>query len=101
LKSTGKILRNNSFEAPRSKDKLAKPWRVGAYVSNATILFGFGESIELIDSNIASASKSLIGYPNSESPHRDESFRNLMVAMTPSNPKMARAFYFALIDFDF
>lgn len=101
LKSTGEMLRNNGFEVPEDEEKLKEPWRVGEYAAKATLLFGFGRSVELVDSNIASAAENLLEYPHTSAPHKDEELRALMFALTPSSPDIARAFYFALIDFKF
>ena len=95
------MLAENDFEVPRDSDKLMKPWRVGRYAANATLLFGFDRSVELVDSNIASTAEKMLDYPQSSAPHRDQDFRDLMSALTPRSADVARAFYFALIDFDF
>lgn len=101
LKSVGEMFKENSFEVPEDEEKLQKPWRVGRYAGKATMLFGFDHSVELIDSNIASAAENILEYPHTSAPHKDQDFRALMLALTPSSPEMARAFYFALIDFGF
>jgi|APHM01.1.fsa_nt_gi A/G-specific DNA glycosylase len=101
LNATGDMLMDNGYKVPKDRKKLEEPWRVGKYVANATLLFGFGQSVELVDSNIASAAESLLKYPHESAPHEDDEFRALMAALTPSSPRIARAFYFALIDFEF
>ena len=101
LKSVGEMLKENNFEVPEDEEKLQKPWRVGEYAAKATMLFGFDHSVELIDSNIASAAENILGYPHTTAPHKDQDFRALMSSLTPSSPEIARAFYFALIDFEF
>jgi A/G-specific adenine glycosylase len=101
LKSVGEMLDQNNFEVPENIEKLQKPWRVGKYVAKATMLFGFDHSVELVDSNIASAAENILNYPHKSAPHKDQDFRALMSALTPSSPEISRAFYFALIDFKF
>lgn len=101
LKSVGEMFKENSFKVPKDEEKLQKPWRVGQYASKATMLFGFDHSVELIDSNIASAAENILEYPHTSAPHKDQEFRALMSALTPSSSEIARAFYFALIDFEF
>lgn len=101
LVEVGEMLEEHSFVVPQDAEELAQPWRVGRYAANATLLFGFGHSVELVDSNIAAAAESILNYPLPPAPHKDKDFRDLMKALTPSNAEIARAFYFALIDFDF
>lgn len=101
LKSVAEKLKENNFEIPEDRNELMEPWRVGSYAANATLLFGFDNSVELVDSNIASAAENMLNYPHSSAPHRDEDFRDLMRALNPASSDVARAFYFALIDFDF
>ena len=101
LVEAGNMLAENDFSVPRKREKLIKPWRVGKYAANATVLFGFNKPIELVDANVASAGKNILDYPLNEPAHRDKKFRRLMKSLTPSDPRIARSFYFALIDFDF
>lgn len=101
LKSVGDMFSENGFEVPEDREKLQQPWRVGEYAAKATLLFGFDNSVELVDSNIASAAENLLDYPHKSAPHKDDDFRDLMSALTPSSPELARSFYFALIDFEF
>jgi adenine-specific DNA glycosylase len=101
LKSVAEMLKENNFEVSEDEEKLQNPWRVGEYAAKATMLFGFGHSVELIDSNIASAAENILDYPHTTAPHKDQDFRALMSTLTPSSPETARSFYFALIDFEF
>lgn len=100
LVEVGEMLKEHNFKVPQDAEKLANPWRVGKYAANATLLFGFGQSVELIDSNVATAAEASLNYPLPTAPHKDKDFRELMNALTPSESKIARAFYFALIDLD-
>ena len=101
LIEVGEMLAENNFHVPKNSKELSKPWRVGKYAANATLLFGFNCSVELVDSNVAAAAENILDYPLSTAPHKDEEFRELMKSLTPSDPETARAFYFAFIDFDF
>lgn len=90
----------NSWDGsiPRDVEKLKKPWRVGAYSARATMLFAFGVSSPLVDANIARIVERFFPYRMPLQPHKNTDIYNLMGALTPSDPCMARAFYLGLLD---
>lgn len=100
LQSVSEMLKENGFEVPKEKEILMRPWRVGPYVANATLLFGFDKSIELIDTNIAQTVEELLKYPLPGAPHKDLEFRSFMRLLTPNSPAVARPYYLAMIDFE-
>ncbi len=100
LQSASEMLKENGFEVPEEREMLIRPWRVGPYVANATLLFGFDKSIELIDTNIAQTVEELLDYPLPRVPHKDPEFRNFMRLLTPNSPAVARPYYLAMIDFE-
>ena len=100
IQSAAKMLEKNDFKVPEDREKLMQPWRVGPYVANATLLFGFDKSVELIDTNTVETVGNLLDYPLPRVPHKNEDFRNFMRLLTPKSSDIARPYYLAMIDFN-
>lgn len=92
------LVSEHGGEVPASPEELKRPWRVGEYSANATLLFAFGEPRPLVDANIARIIERYLGYEMPDQPHKDTDIYALLDSLTPSEPDTARAFYFALID---
>lgn len=83
---------------PNSVKELQRPWRVGAYSARACCLFAFEQPLALVDTNTSRVIERVLGYEMPEQPHKSTAVYQLLDALTPSDPALARAFNLALLD---
>jgi len=83
---------------PESLDALKEPWRVGDYSARACLIFSFGQSQPLVDSNFARVVERLFNYEMPSQPHKSDTVYELLGALVPNKPSIARAFNFAILD---
>lgn len=83
---------------PASIEALKQPWRVGSYTARATLVFARGESLALVDVNFARVIGRVLGYDMPDQPHKNDEVYDLLDALVPSEPALARAFNLAILD---
>jgi len=99
LTAVGELFREEyDGQVPDSTEELKRPWRVGEYSARATQLFARGKSIGLVDSNFSRVIGRILGYEMPRQPHKSEEVYELMDALTPSEPEVARSFNLAILD---
>lgn len=92
------IVTEHGGEVPDSLTELKRPWRVGDYSARACQLFARGDPRALVDSNFARVIGRALSYEMPSQPHKSDSVYNLMEALTPDDPALARAFNLAVLD---
>jgi A/G-specific adenine glycosylase len=85
-------------EVPTDLAELQRPWRVGTYSARACLLFAYGEPQGLVDVNTARIISRVFGYEMPSQPHKSNTVQELLDALVPEAPGIARAFSFALLD---
>jgi len=88
----------HSGEVPCSIEALQEPWRTGPYAARATVQFAFGQPVAIVDSNFARILARVFNIDLPEQPHKSDAVYELLEALVPSEPSMARAFNLALLD---
>jgi len=85
-------------DVPESLEALKQPWRVGDYSARACLVFAFGHSQPLVDTNFARVVERLFNYEMPSQPHKSDTVYELLGALVPNEPSVARAFNFAILD---
>lgn len=93
LKEIGKIL--GGSEVPSTRGELLELPQVGPYVANATLCFGFGENVPIVDSNIRRVYTRLFYWNNNDV--SDSVIWDLARRILPEDE--AQRFNLALLDF--
>jgi A/G-specific adenine glycosylase len=96
--SAALIVNEHNGSVPPSLEALKSPWRVGDYSARATLLFAFQQPQPLVDANIARIVGRYFDYPMPDQPHKQVDVYDLMRALTPTDPGVARGMYFAFLD---
>jgi A/G-specific adenine glycosylase len=99
LREVGDIFTNQfNGKVPESVDELKKPWRVGDYSARATQLFARGKQMALVDTNFARVIGRIFNYEMPRQPHKSKDVYELLEALTPDDPDIARSFNLAILD---
>lgn len=88
----------NDGDVPRDLDELKRPFRIGPYTARATLLFGFDDPHALVDTNFARIIERVFGYEMPAQPSKSDAVYQLLEALVPSDPAVARAFNLAMLD---
>lgn len=83
---------------PESLEALKQPWRVGNYSARACLMFAFGHSQPLVDTNFARVIGRVFDYKMPSQPHKSDTVYELLGALVPNEPSVARAFNLAMLD---
>ncbi|WP_323174106.1 hypothetical protein [Natrialba sp. PRR66] len=99
LRDAATIIREDyGGQVPEDLDALQRPWRAGPYCARATLLFAFGVSIELVDTNFVRVFSRVFDYEMPSQPHKRDQVYQLIRGVTPTDPELARAFNLAILD---
>ncbi|SFR97405.1 A/G-specific DNA-adenine glycosylase [Halomicrobium zhouii] len=99
LKEIGELfVEEHAGKVPDSLDELTRPWRAGTYSARACQLFARGEPLALVDANYSRVIGRVLGYQMPDQPHKSDDVYELMEALVPKEPGLARAFNFAILD---
>lgn len=99
LQEIGELfVEEHNGEVPDSIGELTRPWRAGAYSARACQLFARGEPLALVDANFARVIGRVLGYQMPSQPHKSEAVYELLAALVPDEPGLARAFNLAVLD---
>lgn len=99
LQEIGELfVEHHEGEVPDSLEELKRPWRAGDYSARACQLFARGKPFALVDSNFARVIERVFGYNMPTQPHKSDAVYDLMNALTPRDPPLARAFNLAILD---
>jgi len=99
LSEAGELLvEEHSGTVPLSRAELMRPWRVGEYTARATQLFAHGKPVALVDANFARVIGWVLEYEMPAQPHKSADVYELLEALTPDNPGLARSFSLAILD---
>lgn len=85
-------------KVPESIEDMKKPWRVGNYSARACQVFSRGEPLALVDANFVRVFGRVLGYEMPRQPHKSEAVYDLLNALVPADPDLARAFNLAILD---
>lgn len=99
LKEVGELFtEKHGGKVPDCLEELKRPWRAGEYSARACQLFARKEPYGLVDSNIARVVERVFSYDMPTQPHKSDAVYDLMNALTPEDPPLARAFNLAILD---
>lgn len=87
-----------SGSVPKSLEALKQPWRVGDYSARACLVFAFGHAQPLVDTNFARVIGRVFDYEMPTQPHKSDTVYELLGALVPNEPSVARAFNLAILD---
>lgn len=85
-------------DVPESLEALKQPWRVGDYSARACLVFAFGHAQPLVDTNFARVVGRIFDYEMPSQPHKSDTVYELLDALVPNEPSVARAFNLAILD---
>ena len=85
-------------DVPESLEALKQPWRVGNYSARACLVFAFGHAQPLVDTNFARVIGRVFDYEMPSQPHKSDTVYDLLDALVPNEPSVARAFNLAILD---
>lgn len=98
LRSVADHLTDFGDEVPASEQALRKPWGVGRYAGRATLIFAFGRSMGLVDTNFERVLRRVFDLELPTQPHKDDEVHELYDALAPSDPRICRAYSLAILD---
>ena len=98
LRSVADHLAEYGDEVPESEQALREPWGVGRYAARATLIFAFGNSMGLVDTNFERVLGRVFDLSFPTQPHKDDRVHELYDALAPDDPGVCRAYSLAILD---
>lgn len=92
------LVRDHGGEVPRSYHELCMLPGVGEYVSTAVLVFGFGERLTVLDSNVLRILGRYFGIEFPDHARRSGRVRRWANLLAPADPEACRRYNWALID---
>lgn len=88
----------HSGEVPDSMDELLQLPGVGQYAATAVMVFAFGHSMTVVDSNVLRVFRRYFGWDLPDHARRSRKVLALANSMCPNEPGLARKFNWGLLD---
>jgi len=93
------IIKRYNGKIPCSREELKKLPGVGEYIASEVLLVACGEPEPLLDRNMIRVIERVFGLKSSRKrPHMDPEMWNFAKILVPTDPKMAKAFNYGVLD---